>query len=199
MGFHYFKKLAAVSAFGLVAVLGTGLSANAQNNKHDKNIKKEIKAKEKFERKQAKLYGKSGNDRSNGQGYYNGNANSHTNRNHKKYRVNPNGSYYDVDQRGADLLRRAINSGYRQGYQSGRYDLRGRRNMSWNNNSIYRTGTFGYQTYVDRNVYRYYFQQGFERGYQDGYYDRNQYGYGTSTNRSILGTILGQILNIQTY
>src|SRR5215203_1622455 len=111
MGFHYLKRLAMVTAFGSVAVLGTQLTANAQNgNKHDKNIKKEIKAKEKANKQQAKANGHSGNDRSQGQGYYNGNANSHTNRNHNRYRVNRNGRYYDMNQQGADLLRRAVNS-----------------------------------------------------------------------------------------
>lgn len=164
----------------------------------------------------------SGNDRSNGQGYYNGNANAHTNRNNR-YRVYRNGSYYNTDQRGADLLRQAVNEGYRQGFSAGRSDLDGRRRISYSNSNVYQSGTYGYQSYVSQSQYQYYFRQGFQRGYQDGantrYRDNNnnygqyndgynqnndynqQYQYGSRSNGvlSILGQILGQILNIQNY
>lgn len=163
----------------------------------------------------------SGNDRSNGNGYYNGNANANTNRNNR-YRVYRNGSYYNTDQRGADLLRQAVNEGYRQGFRAGRSDLDGRRRISYLNSNVYQSGTYGYQSHVNQSQYQYYFRQGFQRGYQDGansrYRDNNNYGqynegynqnndynqqyqYGSSNGGvlSILGSILGQILNIQNY
>ena len=60
---------------------------------------------------------------------------------------------------------------------------------------------------MDRRQYQYYFQQGFQRGYQDGSNSEYQNGYngafryGTYDNGtpSILGTILNEILNIQSY
>ncbi|MEO6052365.1 MAG: hypothetical protein ABIP78_13690 [Pyrinomonadaceae bacterium] len=168
-------------------------------------------------------YYRSGNDRSNGNGYYTGNANSNSNR----YRVYRNGSYYNTDYRGAELLRQAVNEGYRQGFTAGRSDLDGRRRISYSNSNIYQSGTYGYQSYVNQGQYQYYFRQGFQRGYQDGansryrnnnssygqyndgYNDGNgqyddynqQYQYGSSNNGvlSILGSILGQILNIRSY
>ncbi len=148
----------------------------------------------------------SGNDRSNGNGYYNGNANANTNRN-TRYRVYRNGSYYNTDQRGADLLRQAVNQGYRQGFEAARNDRNNRRQSSWNNSNEYRRGTYGYQSYVNQSQYQYYFRQGFQRGYQDGYNSRYQndyygdYQYGSNNGGAfnIFGTILSQILNIQTY
>ena len=53
----------------------------------------------------------------------------------------------------------------------------------------------GYESYVDRNQYQYYFQQGFQRGYDDGYNSRARYG----SNNTILGTFLNQILRVQPY
>ena len=112
-----------------------------------------------------------------------------------RYRVYRNGSYYNTDNRGADMLRQAANSGYQQGYQAGQYDRNNSRRSTWMSNDVYRTGTYGYQSGVDRSQYQYYFQQGFQRGYQDGYNSRNQYGNGGS----LLGAILGSILDIRTY
>ena len=105
------------------------------------------------------------------------------------------------------MLRQAVNEGYRQGFNSGRSDYNGNRRASWSNSNVYRTGTYGYQTGVDRRQYQYYFQQGFQRGYQDGTNSRYQNGYqgdfqyGTYDNGTpnILSTILNQLLNIQSY
>ncbi|MEO7673610.1 MAG: hypothetical protein ABIU09_05980 [Pyrinomonadaceae bacterium] len=65
----------------------------------------------------------------------------------------------------------------------------------------------GYQSYVNRSQYQYFFQQGFQRGYQDGSNSRYQegyngsYEYGSNENGTlnILGTILNQVLNIQNH
>jgi hypothetical protein len=128
----------------------------------------------------------------NNNGYNNGNAG-------RGYRVYRNGSYYETDNRGAELLRQAVNSGYQQGFRQGQLDAQYRRGGNYGGNNIYRTGTYGYQTYVDRNQYQYYFQQGFQRGYEDGY--NNQYRYGTRSNSgiNILGNILNGILNLSQY
>lgn len=223
------KKIAATTALGLFAVLGTSELANAQG-KSGKNQERKIdKQQMKADRQQAKIQRqrealqrqrqeawarrngqleivKSGNDRSNGMGYYNGNANANTNRD-GRYRVYRNGSYYNTNQRGADLLRQAVNQGYQQGFQAGRNDRNSDRNMSWSNSRVYQTGTYGYQSAVSQSQYRYYFQQGFQRGYQDGsnsqyqndYNGDYQYGSYNNGSPSILETILNTILRIQNY
>lgn len=114
-----------------------------------------------------------------------------------RYRVNRNGQWHTVDNRQSQLLQQAINEGYRQGVTAGRNDRNYRRQMSWNNSNIYQSGTYGYQSYVNRSLYQHYFQQGFQRGYQDGYNSRNQFG--TGNGGSILGTILQGILGLQRF
>jgi hypothetical protein len=52
---------------------------------------------------------------------------------------------------------------------------------------------------VNVSEYQYYFREGFQRGYEDGYYSRSQYGRRSNGVYSILGTILSQILNLQSY
>ncbi len=116
-----------------------------------------------------------------------------------RYRVNRNGQWYNTDNRGAELLRQAVNQGYRQGIAAGRNDRNRRAGMNWGGSSVYRSGTYGYQSYVERSQYQYYFQQGFQRGYQDGYNSRQQYGTNNGGALNILGSILGSILNIQRY
>lgn len=116
-----------------------------------------------------------------------------------RWRVYRDGRYYNTDNRGADLLRQAVREGYRQGYQTGQMDRRNRRGGRWNNNQMYRSGNYGYQSYVDRRQYQYYFQQGFERGYQDGFNSRQQYGRNNNGSVNILGNILSGILNLQQY
>ena len=116
-----------------------------------------------------------------------------------RYRINRNGSWYNTDQRGANLLRQAVQEGYRQGLQAGRSDRNRRTGLNWGGSSIYRSGSYGYQSYVDRSQYQYYFRQGFERGYQDGYNSRYQYGTNNNGVGNILGSILGSILNVQRY
>jgi flagellar biosynthesis/type III secretory pathway protein FliH len=118
-------------------------------------------------------------------------------RNGNRFRVNRGGQWYNVDNRQADLLKQAINQGYRQGFSAGRTDRNSRRRMSWTNSNVYQSGTYGYQSYVNRSLYQHYFQQGFQRGYQDGFSSRNQFG--TGNGGSILGNILQGILGLQTY
>ena len=111
------------------------------------------------------------------------------------FRIYSNGQYSNVDNRGYNLLRQAVNSGYQQGFRAGVRDRRfGRYN--YQNDSMYRSGTFGYNTYVARNQYQHYFQQGFQRGYEDGFYGRTQYGYRTGSTQNILGSVLNTIFNI---
>jgi hypothetical protein len=165
------KAFFAAAIFSLFVIAGSAVSASAQGNSQWAHEKNRI-------RKQQKQYEKA---------------------QRQAYRVYRNGSYYQTDYRGAELLRQAVNQGYNQGYRQGMLDRRYGRGGSYYGSSIYRSGTFGYQTYVDRSQYQYYFQQGFQRGYEDGYYSRNQYGTYSGGRASILGSILGAILNIQPY
>lgn len=112
------------------------------------------------------------------------------------YRVNRGGRYYRVDNRSAEMLQRAVNVGYQQGYYEGQRDRQYNNRFNYGDTSLYRNGSYGYATYVDRDLYRYYFQQGFQRGYEDGY--RSTYRYGTRSNNglSILGNVLGSILQM---
>ncbi len=172
---------------GFTAVFGVGLlisasEINAQGNSRWAHEKNQIKKQQKAYEKQRKAYEK---------------QQRQAQRNY--YRVYRNGSYYQTDQRGANLLRQAVQQGYRQGYQVGMNDRRYGRNSGYYGSNVYRNGTYGYQSYVDRNQYQYYFQQGFQRGYADGFNSQTQYGYRSGNSMNILGAILNGILNISRY
>jgi hypothetical protein len=113
------------------------------------------------------------------------------------YRINRGGRYYEVNQRQYQLLQTAVNRGYQQGYNAGVRDRRyGRGDGYYYNDNVYRSGSYGYQSYVTRDQYQYYFQQGFQRGYQDGYNSRYQYGYRSNNGLNILGNVISSILQI---
>ena len=113
------------------------------------------------------------------------------------YRINRGGTYYNVDQRQYQLLQNAVNQGYQQGYNAGVRDRRYNRSSNYYyNDNVYRSGTYGYQSYVARDQYQYYFQQGFQRGYEDGINSRYQYGYRSNNGISILGNVLSSILQL---
>jgi len=50
---------------------------------------------------------------------------------------------------------------------------------------------------VSQADYNYYFRQGFQRGYEDGYYGRYQYGPHSGGTYTILGAILGSIIDME--
>jgi len=177
------KSFVGIAVFGLALMIGTN-DANAQGwGQMAKNQKQAIKQQQKLEKERMKL------------------ERQEMRTAQARYRVYRNGGWYNTDSRGADLLRRAVNDGYRQGFSAGRADRNRRAGLNWGGNNTYRSGTYGWQSYVDRNTYQYYFRQGFERGYRDGYNSGGRLQYGTYNNGSanILGTILGSILNIQRY
>ncbi len=229
-----FKKMIAGAALGLVTILGTSGIVNAQNDrdgdrrnyqKQQDKIRKQnakielqrvraeqqrqaewIKQNRRLQAEQRRQDDRNRNDVRWGNGRWDGNINVN-NQNSNRYRVYRNGSYYNTDQRGAELLQQAVNAGYQQGFQAARNDRSNRRRVSYSNSNIYQSGSFGYQSYVNRSQYQYYFRQGFQRGYQDGsntryqnnYDGQYEYGYNNNGSMSILGTLLSQILNIQTY
>jgi flagellar biosynthesis/type III secretory pathway protein FliH len=169
------KKIAAVSVLGLGLVVFGATDASAQNrNKIIKQQNKIIKQQNKIIRQEQRAEA-------------------------RRMRVNRGGRWYNVDQRQTDLLRQAVNEGYRQGFAAGRSDRNRRLGSRWQNSSIYRSGTVGYRAYVDRGLYQHYFQQGFQRGYEDGFNSRFRYGSINNGSVSILGAILNQVLNLQNY
>ncbi|HYJ92292.1 MAG TPA: hypothetical protein VEV84_13360 [Pyrinomonadaceae bacterium] len=206
------KKLMKGAALGLFAVLGTTVAASAQQT--NDRYRDDQKRQEKLQKEQAKAERQRQAEwarrnhfrtRTMGSGYYTVDTNANVT--DGRYRVNRHGTWYNTDNRGADLLRQAVNEGYRQGFAAGRTDRNTRRRGNWTNNNVYRTGTYGYQNGVNQSQYQYYFRQGFQRGYQDGsnsryqdgYTGDYQYGRNDGGSLNILGTILNQILNIQSY
>lgn len=181
MKLYSLKNTVAAAAFAFAAILGTSEITNAQTRKIEKQQEKVIRQQQKVIKQQQKL------------------ENKQQKLEASRYRVYRNGSYYQTDRRGADLLRQAVNAGYQQGFRAGQMDRRNRRANSYNNSLIYRNGNYGYQSYVDARQYQYYFRQGFERGYQDGFNSRYQYGTNNNGSLNILGTILQGILNIQQF
>lgn len=225
------KKMVAVSALGLAALVGTSEIASAQGRNNDRrDIRQDRRIDQQQERIQTQR-ARIQRDRlraqqqqrqiiaaQNRQAILNRQAQLNrqarlnrqraiVNANNNRYRVYRNGAYYNTDNRGAELLRQAVNAGYQQGFNAGRNDLNNRRGISYSNSNIYQSGTYGYQSHVSQSQYQYYFRQGFQRGYQDGSNSRynngynGQYQYGSNNNGvvSILGSILGSILNLQSY
>ena len=114
------------------------------------------------------------------------------------YRYQRGSNYYYANQYGAEMLRRAVNDGYREGFDAGRAD----REDGWGFNPQdadgYQDASYGYDGYyVDLSEYQHYFREGFRRGYEDGYYSRSQYGRYSNGSYSILGAILQGILGLQ--
>jgi hypothetical protein len=111
-----------------------------------------------------------------------------------------NGSYYYLNQYGADLLQRAINDGYDEGYRAGSADRQDGWQFDPENTDAFQDATYGYDGYyVDIDEYQYYFREGFRRGYEDGYYGRYQYGTYSNGKYAILGDVLRVILDLARY
>ncbi|HEV3205454.1 MAG TPA: hypothetical protein VGZ28_00755 [Terriglobales bacterium] len=113
------------------------------------------------------------------------------------YRYYRGGSYYEINQYGADLLQRAVNYGYAEGFRAGSADREDHWNFNYQDSYAFQDANYGYDGYYeDQDAYNYYFRQGFQRGYEDGYYDRYQYGVYSNGDYSVLGSVLSQILNL---
>jgi hypothetical protein len=110
------------------------------------------------------------------------------------------GQYYDLNQYGADMLRRAINTGYDEGYRAGGADRQDGWQFDFQSTDAFQDASYGYDGYyVDLGEYQYYFREGFRRGYEDGYYGRFQYGAYSNGGYSILGDVLNVILDLRAY
>jgi hypothetical protein len=204
------KKLAMTTGLGLFIATGGSVIANAQTARETRQQQKLERQREKLQAQRQANWNRRNQQivvrPRTGSGYYTVEPN--TTFTAGRYRVVRNGRFYNTDHRGAELLRNAVNEGYRQGFAAGRSHLNSNRQMTWSDTNVYRSGVYGYQNGVDRGQYQYYFREGFKRGYQDGTnyeYNREnyngQYQYGEYNNGqpSILGAILNQILNLQSY
>ncbi len=114
------------------------------------------------------------------------------------YRYYRGGSYYEINQYGADLLRQAVNTGYQEGFRAGQADRDDNWRFDYQSLDAYQDATYGYDGYyLSVDDYQYYFRQGFQRGYEDGYNDQYQYGYYSDGSYGVLASVLSAILNLQ--
>jgi hypothetical protein len=114
------------------------------------------------------------------------------------YRYRRGNSYYETNRYGAEMLQRAINDGYQQGYSAGRADREDGWGFNPNDAYGYQDASYGYDGYyVDLDEYQYYFREGFRRGYEDGYHSSSRYGRYNNGVANILGAIVEGILGLQ--
>lgn len=114
------------------------------------------------------------------------------------YRYSYGGNWYRTSNYGAEMLRMAVENGYREGLRAGRADRYDRWPGGFRDSFAWRDAAFGYGgSYVSRADYAYYFRQGFERGYDDGYYGRMRYGRYVNNEAILVDAVLGTILNLQ--
>jgi hypothetical protein len=116
------------------------------------------------------------------------------------YRYNRGGHWYRVNYYGADMLRQAVDQGYREGLRAGTADRYDGWRGDYRSSFAWIDASFGFRgNYVSRSEYNYYFRQGFERGYEDGLYGRSRYGRYVNGEAIIIDAVLGAILNLQRY
>jgi hypothetical protein len=113
------------------------------------------------------------------------------------YRYSYGGRYYETNRYGVDLLREALNLGYREGYLSAQADLQDHWGYNYRDAFAYRDANYGYDgLYIDQSQYNYYFREGFRRGYDDGYYRRSQYGYRRAGQLELIANLIDTILRL---
>lgn len=114
------------------------------------------------------------------------------------YRYSYGGTWYTTSNYGADVLRQAVDWGYREGVRAGRADRNDGWQPDYRDSVAWRDGGFGYgNRYVSRADYAYYFRQGFQRGYDDGYFGRMQYGRYRNNDVVIAEAVIATILGLQ--
>jgi hypothetical protein len=195
------KRTITICALAFAFILGAGEFAGAQTDRQAQREQQKIeKQQRKVWERQAKLEDRSIKlNQQREQVRLRNMRNRTANADNNRYRVNRNGAFYQTDERGVEMLKQAVNSGYQEGYRSGRNDRNNRRASGYNNSAIYRKGNYGYRNYVDAGQYQYYFKQGFERGYTDGFNSRYENGRNENGAINILGNILENILTFERY
>lgn len=113
------------------------------------------------------------------------------------YRYRAGSTVRETNQYGVEVLRQAVNQGYKQGYRGGLADRRDGSPANYQRAFAYQDANYGYNgNYIPEDDYNYYFRQGFQRGYDDAYGNRSQYGSVSNGNPSILSNILSGILGL---
>jgi hypothetical protein len=114
------------------------------------------------------------------------------------YRYFHGGTWYSTSNYGADVLRQAVDWGYREGMRAGRADRYDGWAADYRDSIAWRQGGFGYGgRFISRADYAYYFRQGFQRGYDDGYFGRMQYGRYVDNDAVIAEAVIATILGLQ--
>jgi flagellar biosynthesis GTPase FlhF len=114
------------------------------------------------------------------------------------YRYRRDGNDYQTNQYGADQLRKASNTGYKNGYEAGRADRQDHWRFDYRSSFAFQDANYGFDgRYVRQDDYNHYFREGFQRGYEDGYYGRRTYGTNAKGSDSLFNAVLNQILNLQ--
>lgn len=115
-----------------------------------------------------------------------------------QYRYSYGGAWYTTSNYGADVLRQAVDWGYREGVRAGRADRNDGWQPDYRDSVAWRDAGFGYGgRYVSNADYAYYFRQGFQRGYDDGYFSRMQYGRYVDNDVVIAQAVIATILGLQ--
>ncbi|MGH9508969.1 MAG: hypothetical protein ACRD2M_03450 [Terriglobales bacterium] len=108
-----------------------------------------------------------------------------------RYRYYRSGTYFVINDYGANLIRQALNDGYQEGFRAGQADRLDGWGFDYRSSFAYRDANYGYYgLYVDQSEYNHYFRQGFRRGYEDGYYSRYRYGRYAGGRYSLLDAVL---------
>jgi hypothetical protein len=114
------------------------------------------------------------------------------------YRYNRGGQYYETNQYGANMLREAVNNGYQEGFYAGQADRQDGWRPDYEGSFVYQDANYGYNGfYVSQDDYNYYFREGFQRGYGDGFNRRREYGTYSNGKYTIIGAVLGSILDME--
>jgi flagellar biosynthesis/type III secretory pathway protein FliH len=202
MKLNTLKNTITIFALAFVMMLGASGFAGAQTDRKAQREQQKIdKQQRKVWERQAKLEDRNIklNQRREQIRLRNMRKNRTENAETNRYRISRDGTYYQTDNRGVELLKQAVNTGYQEGYRAGRNDRNSRRTSSFANSVVYRKGNYGYQSYVESGQYQYYFKQGFERGYEDGFNSRYENGRNDNGTINILGNILENILTVEKY
>lgn len=115
------------------------------------------------------------------------------------YRYSYGGRWYETNRYGAELMREAVQRGYREGLHAGRADRQDGWRYDVRGSYGYRDASYGYHGhYISYDQYAYYFRQGFERGYEDGYHGSHRHGGRDARGElTVLAVVLATILGLQ--
>lgn len=115
------------------------------------------------------------------------------------HRFSYGGRWHQTNRYGAELMRQAVDYGYREGVRAAQADRRDQWRNDYRNSYAYQDASYGYNGhYVGHDVYSHYFRQGFERGYQDAYSDRYRYGRRNSDGEfGVIAAVVTAILGLQ--